>query len=121
MRRKRLLLAAIVFITACQSDLHDQEELPKGLLTAEQLVPIVAEMEVLQSVYNNRLIQSEEIKDSLPTYYLQVFEKFEIERTLFDSSYTWHNAHPDRALQLQEAVVLYLKEWEDGRKAKQSE
>ncbi len=93
-------------LTACNNEL--EEELPDGLIEKSEFILVLADVQLLEISFNQKMFKEDDPRKKMPILYEQVFAKNNITREEFDISYEWWGQHPDDMEEIYEGVIERL-------------
>ena len=105
-----LVISLLIFtLTACEKSRPG-----KDLIPPEIFVPVLVDLHLVYSIQSSQEFRtiSREV-DSIDTYNY-VFEKYNIDRVLFDSTVSWYSRHPERFTEIYDEVVMQLSQMADS-------
>jgi len=114
MRNFLIILIAIVAFS-CSNN-----KVPKGLLTDEEITPIIVELHLAEAIYTQRYaleITRENYQEDL---YLTILKKHKLDRKVFEASVLYYGKHPDKYKPIYDEVLNRLNEMEAKAKIKDS-
>jgi len=95
----------LLFLFSCDRT----EKRPENIISEDNMVPILVDIQILEATYNNRLIHEEDRNERMERYYKEIFEKHETSSDLFNESYTYYEAHPIKLEAIYEVVLEKLE------------
>lgn len=103
------LFAAILLLTSCYSA-PEQETAPppENLIDRDELVLILADVEIAESALRQKQNVGHEIKNIKETYYHSIFSKYNVSREQFDSSMIYYKQDPEVMDKIYEDVITKL-------------
>jgi hypothetical protein len=100
-----ILISLLLLIIACESS----EEKPEKIISEENMVSILIDIQILEAVYNIRLIHEEDRNERMDRYYLEIFENHQTSIDLFNESYSYYQENPDLLDAIYEKVLEKLE------------
>ena len=86
---------------------HDELEVPK--IKRSQLVPVIAELRILESAYALRYQQVDSSAINIADYQEEIFNRYQTPREDVTQSVQFYAAHPDSMKALDSLVLLWLE------------
>lgn len=102
MRTKILLLWFISALCACSSE---SKELPENILSKEEMVAIITDAQILDAAQKALSVPSKERKAIRDTNFTIVFNKYNTNAQMFDSSLKVYTLHPKLMGEIMEEVA----------------
>ena len=104
MKRLSIILLFFVLVSACGHE--DKGFMPDRLLTKQEMMAILADVQIIEADLNRQKNQEREHKDSIPhkpvdyvklsrSYYDQLFEHYGINDSIFSQNMKYYALHPD--------------------------
>jgi hypothetical protein len=100
-----ILISLLLLIIACESP----EDKPEKIISEENMVSILIDIQILEAVYNTRLIHEEDRNERMDRYYLEIFENHQTSIDLFNESYSYYQENPDLLDAIYEKVLEKLE------------
>jgi hypothetical protein len=100
-----ILISLLLLIIACESP----EDKPEKIISEENMVSILIDIQILEAVYNIRLIHEEDRNERMDRYYLEIFENHQTSIDLFNESYSYYQENPDLLDAIYEEVLEKLE------------
>jgi hypothetical protein len=107
-----ILMAALAF--SCS------DNVPKGILTEEEITPILVELHLAEAIFSQRNsleITRENYQEDL---YLTILKKHKLDQKAFEASVLYYGKHPDKYKPIYDEVLNRLNEMEVKAKIKDS-
>ena len=73
------------------------------------MIPILVDIQILESTYNTRLIHVEDRHEKMERYYQEIFEKHHTTIDLFNESYTYYEENPEQLEVIYDQVLEDLE------------
>jgi hypothetical protein len=86
---------------------HDELKVPK--IKRSQLVPVIAELRILESAYALRYQQVDSSAINIADYQEEIFNRYQTPREDVTQSVQFYAAHPDSMKALDSLVLLWLE------------
>ncbi len=110
-------ISLFVFISMCSSCGRKETEIPKGVLTKQELVVVLTDIHLAQAVVGmNRFNDS--IRYDLNEYANSIFKVHHITKAQYDSSLSFYTAHPDLLDEVYQEVINELSKKQSEVSAK---
>ena len=98
-------IIVLLIITSCgESEIH----VPKEVISAEQMIPILVDVHIVEGARNGTLILGD--TNDIEDYYAKIYEKYNITEETFKRSFSFYNSEPDLFIPIYEKVLDSLKE-----------
>jgi len=101
MRLLPLILALLLFFTACQKAEKTKAK-PAVFLTENQMVKLVTDIQLLEAALNQRRNIGQNINEVKTLWFNQLFEKHRLTDVIFEENLSYYNEQPalmDRILE----------------------
>ena len=108
-----ILMAMLAF--ACSNN-----NVPKGILTDKEIIPILLELHLAEAIYTQRYaleITRENYQEDL---YLTILKKYKLDRKVFEASVLYYGKHPDKYKPIYDEILNRLNEMEVKARTKDS-
>lgn len=108
-----LTILMVVLFLACSSN-----KIPKGILNEKQMVPVIIELHLAESIYTQRYaldIKRENFQEDL---YLSILKKYKLNKKDFEASILYYGKHPDKYRLIYDEVLNRLNEMDVKSRAK---
>ena len=116
MKKVVVLVLLFVFAAACG---RKDSFIPDRLLTEQEMVDIMADVQIIEADINYQKSQEREHKDSIPSqpvdpvklsrlYYDQLFEHYGITDSIFKQNIKYYSERPDVLEKIMDSVVQRL-------------
>lgn len=89
-----VFIVFLMLLFACQSKPTESKK-PTGLLTSEQMVPLLADMHLVDSYDKLHPINIDSAKARMEQYKISVCTAHQTTVAIFDSSFNYYCAHPE--------------------------
>ena len=98
-------ILVLLIITSCgESEIN----VPKEVISAEQMIPILVDVHIVEGARNGTLILGD--TNDIEDYYAKIYEKYNITEETFKRSFSFYNSEPDLFIPIYEKVLDSLKE-----------
>lgn len=89
-----------------------EEELPppENLMPREQFVEVMVEVQLIEAVFNQNMIRSDEPRMRIARYYKETFERLGVDREDFEATHTWYHRNPDLLQEVYDEVISILSQ-----------
>lgn len=81
------------------------EELPAGVLEKEELIPLIVDLQVLESHFQRTFGRVDVIRDALDSSSIEIFEDHGTTKTAFENSLDYYSTVPDTLYSIYEAAL----------------
>ena len=104
-----IILVALFFLSCGSS----QEELPQGILTPEELAPILTDVEItqgylrLKSSIDDSLFRSKAFQEN---HYQHIFEKHHITEEQFNNNIAYYSMFPEEMEKIYNDVIIAISQ-----------
>lgn len=104
---KRLLTISLLFIlvSACG---HKNKAIPSHLLTEQEMVDVMTDVQILESDMNYRKSNGKMIGDMAKEYYRQLFEHYEITDSIYMENIRYYTHDPAVMERIMDSVTQRL-------------
>ena len=113
--RKWWIIVMAILILACSKN-----RLPKGILTEKQITPVLVELHLAESIYNQRFAQQITRENYQEDLYLTILKKYKLDRKIFEASILYYGKHPDKYKPVYDEVLNRLNEMSVKSRARDS-
>lgn len=107
MRMLRCMVISLVFVIAGCSD---TPEPPADLLPRETFVDVLTDVQIIEAVFNQNIIRTDEPKLRIARYYSETFEKHGVKKEDFTRTYIWYYGHPEQMMLVYDDVMARLSQ-----------
>ena len=109
MKKKLVIVLFLVTLVACgpKKDIN----MPEHLLTEQEMISIMTDVQILESDLNDRKASGKDIGDMPRAYYDQLFVHYDITDSIFSQNLKYYTQHPDILERILDSVVNRLT-WE---------
>lgn len=110
MLNKFIIILIALFFLSCS---FSKEKLPEGILSHEELVPIITDIEITQgylkikSSIDDSLYKSQAYKEN---HYIYIFEKYNITEEQFNNNITYYSMHPVEMEKIYNDVIIAISQ-----------
>lgn len=89
-----------------------EEEIPPpdNLLPREQFVEVMVEVQLIEAVFNQNMIRSDEPQRRIARYYKETFERLGVDRKAFEATHTWYHRKPELLQEVYDEVISVLSQ-----------
>ena len=95
------LLVPLLVLVSCQKDKPDRD-----LMERDELVPLLIDLHLVYAIQSTTDFRELSRKvDSVDTY-SYIFEKYGIQKVVFDSTIAWYSRHPKHFTEIYDEVVM---------------
>ena len=102
---QHIIFLVMLVLLACSGN-----NLPKGVLSKKQMVPIVVDIHLSEAI-NTQKYNISMIRDSLPEdLYLSICKKFKLDRSVIENSLHYYGKHTREYIPIYEEVLNVLSE-----------
>jgi hypothetical protein len=112
--RKCLIIVMAVLAFSCS------DKVPKGIMTDEEITPILVELHLAEAIYSQRIsleITRENYQEDL---YLTILKKHKLDQKVFEASVLYYGKHPEKYKPIYDEVLNQLNEMEVKARIKDS-
>lgn len=102
-------LYTIVTVLSCTTA---TDKLPEGILSVENMAPLVADLQLVEAAQKQLNLGLSEQNKMRDTSYHIIFNKYGVDSTLFDSSMRVYARHPQLMSDIMEQAAAYLNKQE---------
>lgn len=102
---KKALFGLSVFLLACNSSQKEDYPAPKDLIAKEQLIPVIIDLQVLESHYHRLYNRPDAYKNAVDSASFFVFEKYGTTKEQFKQSYTYYAYDVNEMFLIYEATL----------------
>jgi Domain of unknown function (DUF4296) len=100
---KKIHYFILFFLTSCKSEVSDVA--PAELISADKMISLIIDLQILETHYNRLFQQPQLYKNALDSASSFVFEKHNVTKSQFDSSYTYYSNEPNTIYGIYEAAL----------------
>jgi len=106
-------ISFIIFLAvfSCASDGY--KKVPENLITEEKFVDLMVEMHLIEANINQRFVKLVDSTDTSFGYYRYLFDKYEVKKVDFDSTFNYYSRNPDKLDLVYDQVQERLKAMAD--------
>ncbi len=108
MRYLPLILALLLFFTACQKAEKTKAVKPAVFLTESQMIELITDVQLLEASLNHRRNIGQSTTNVKTIWFNQLFEKQQITATIFEENMAFYNERPDVMEQILEEVLANI-------------
>jgi len=105
MTRAFTLVALLVFVLVGCADAPVP---PDDVLPRETFVEVLTDVQIIEAVFNQNIIRSDDPKLRIARFYAETFEKHGVSEADFSRTYTWYYAHPELMMSVYDDVMARL-------------
>ena len=112
MKIKLFLSISSVFLLlmACSPSEESKKETPEGIIQEDEMVLILADMQITEAYLSDIRKTSKRLKDSTLLYYQKVYHKYGIDKAAFEKSILYYKQDLQNLEQIYTRVVVRLNE-----------
>ncbi len=96
-----------MLLLSCGGD--TTEELPLDVLEREALIPVIVDLQILESHFQRQFARVDLYRDALDSSSLSIFEDHGITKDKFSNSINYYAAQPDTLFIIYEAALDSIK------------
>lgn len=100
---KKVLWLTGLFVVSCSEEAA--VETPANLIPSEKMIPILVDLQILESHFQRLYQRPEFYRASLDSSSNLIFDKYQVSRGAFDSSYTYYAQDVHTIYQIYEAAL----------------
>jgi hypothetical protein len=90
----------------------NSNQAPPNLIGAEKMAHVIKDLMLLEATYNTKLIRAENKDELMVKFSNEIFEKHQVTRENFDSSYEYYSQNSDKFEAVLELVFEELNKME---------
>jgi len=109
----RLLFAFLLYavFTGCTSASEPTYDRVKtdNVLEKEKFIEVLTDAQILESTLKLKLIRTPDLKERIPGFYQQVFDKHQTTETAFTESMNYYSANATELIEIWDSVEVSLK------------
>jgi hypothetical protein len=105
MRYKWLILILILLVYSC-----GKEELPKGILPKNKMVPILVDQHLAEVIFTMRFAVGVKGDNPMDDLYLSILKKHKVDQKVFEESVYYYSKHPNLYIPVYDEVLNRLNE-----------
>jgi len=102
---KRLTLISLLFVLVVACGHKDKSFKPERLLSEQEMVDIMTDVQILESDMNYRKSKGENIEGMAQSYYDQLFEHYSITDSVFQQNIRYYTERPPVLERIMDSVV----------------
>ncbi len=99
------ITAGLLLLCGCGKDVPSP---PTNLIPRDTFVELLAEVQLIEAVFNQNMIRNDEPRARLARYYKTTFEAFNVTPLQFQETYTWYYSQPDLLLEIYDEVITVI-------------
>lgn len=109
---KVLVIVFAVFMTlmGCEKTEHP----PQNLIPADTLALLLADMHILETAQNTKVLTSDSVPHSYEALYAAMFARYAISNERYDSTMVWLSNHPSDLEIIYDRVIEHLAQRESA-------
>ena len=100
---KRFLFFSVVIFSACAGD--EKIDAPEKLIPTEILIPIIVDLQILESHYQRTYIRPDLYKGALDSSSNLIFQDYNITKADFNASFSYYASDLDTIYSIYEAAL----------------
>lgn len=112
--RKILIIGMAILMMACSSNV------PKGILPEKELIPVLVEIHLAESVFIQRYAMQVTRTNYLEDLYLSILKRHHLDQKKFEESILFYGKHPEIYKPIYDEVLNRLNEMHALAQAKDS-
>jgi len=113
--RNSLIILMVILAFACSNN-----KLPKGILTEEQITPVIVELHLAEAINSHRNEKDLSRENYQEDLYLTILKKYKLDEKVFEASILYYGKHPDKYKPVYDEVLNRLNEMSVKSRAKDS-
>jgi len=113
--RNSLIILMVILAFACSNN-----KLPKGILTEEQITPVLVELHLAEAINSHRNEKDLARDNYQEDLYLTILKKYKLDEKVFEASILYYGKHPDKYKPVYDEVLNRLSEMSVKSRAKDS-
>jgi hypothetical protein len=102
---KKALFGISILLMACNSSQKEDYPVPNDLITKDQLIPVIIDLQVLESHYHRLYNRPDAYKSAVDSASYFVFEKYGTTKDQFKRSYTYYAYDVNEMFLIYEAAL----------------
>lgn len=95
----------IIGLVLCACSSETVEETPSGILEKEELIPLIVDLQVLESHFQRTFGRVDVIRNALDSSSVEVFEEHGTTKIAFENSLDYYSTFPDTLYTIYEAAL----------------
>lgn len=108
MRYITLVLALLLFFSACQKAEKTKAAKPAVFLTESQMVELITDVQILEAAINNRRNIGQSTNEIKTLWFNQLFEKHQVTDVVFQENLNYYNEKPAVMERILEEVLANI-------------
>jgi hypothetical protein len=100
---KKTLLLPLIFCFSCSGEMS--VEAPGNLIPIEKMIPIIVDLQILESHFQRQFQRPDLYKKSLDSSSTVIFDSYQVSKGAFDSSYNYYAQDVDVIYAIYEAAL----------------
>lgn len=100
---KRIIFFSLVIFSACAAD--EKTAVPKNLIPTEKIIPIIVDLQVLESHYQRTYARADLYKDALDSASSFVFQDYAVSKVDFEESFAYYSSNLNVIYTIYEAAL----------------
>ena len=105
---KRLFFVVLLFVLASSCGNKDQAVVPSHLLTEQEMIAVVTDLQILEADMNYRKSNGNVIDGMAKEYYRQLFEHYGITDSIFNENMRYYTHDPATIERIMDSVTARL-------------
>jgi hypothetical protein len=97
------ILSIAFFVAACSLN-----QTPKGILTEKEILPVLVEIHLAESVYSQRFAMDITRENYQEDLYLSIIKKYKIDQKVLEESLLYYGKHPEKYKPIYDEVLNRL-------------
>ncbi len=87
-------------------------EMPQDVLSKEEFIPVFLDVQILEATYKQRILQQVDQDSMMQHNYAYIFDKHNISRPQFESSFSWWASQPEEMSAIYDEIDRLIIEME---------
>jgi len=108
---KYIFFALLLAMFSCVSEGY--KKVPENLISEEKFVDLMVEMHLIEANINQRFVKLVDSTDTSFGYYRYLFDKYEVKKVDFDSTFNYYSRNPQKLDEVYDKVQERLKAMAD--------
>ncbi len=101
---KKLLFLPIFLTFSCSGE-PEKNAAPVNLISTEKMIPLIVDLQLLESHFQRTYNRPDLYKASLDSSSQLIFDKYQVSKSQYDSSYTYYSNDLDAIYKMYEAAL----------------
>jgi len=108
---KYISFVLLLVLFSCASDGYNKT--PENMISEEKFIDLMVEMHLIEANINQRFVKLVDSTDTSFGYYRYLFDKYEVKKVDFDSTFNYYSRNPDKLDMVYDQVQERLKAMAD--------